>query len=114
MRRLPSTDDREQHDSRSPIVRWCATTADSSAFNIVIFAVILANAVVLGLETYDGVVREAGGLLRMLNDVFLGVFVVELCIRLIGFGSQPAGLLQERLERLRLPRRRRIVHAGAA
>ncbi len=89
MRRLPSTDDREQHDSRSPLVRWCATTADSSAFNIVIFAVILANAVVLGLETYDGVVDEAGGLLRTLNDVFLGVFVVELCIRLIGFGSRP-------------------------
>ena len=89
MRRRPSTDDREHTESRSPIVRVCARVADSSAFNIFIFAIILANAVVLGLETYDGVVREAGGLLGTLNEVFLGIFVVELCIRLTGFGSRP-------------------------
>jgi len=89
MKRSPSTDEREHEDSRSPIVRFCARTADSSAFNILIFAVILANAAVLGLETYDGIVREAGGLLTTLNDVFLAIFVVELCIRLTGFGSRP-------------------------
>jgi len=89
MRRRPSTDDREHEDSRSPIVRFCARTADSSAFNIFIFGVILANAVVLGLETYDGIVRDVGSLLAALNDIFLGIFVVELCIRLVGFGSRP-------------------------
>ncbi len=89
MRHLPSTDDREHHDSRSPVVRFCAQLADSSAFNIAIFVVILANAVVLGLETYPAVAREAGGLLRTLNDVFLAVFVVELAIRLTAFGSKP-------------------------
>ena len=35
----------------------------------------------LGLETYGGVVRDYGGLLSTLNDIFLGVFVVELCVR---------------------------------
>jgi voltage-gated sodium channel len=94
MRRLPSTDDREAHDSRSPVVRACATLADSTAFNLAIFAVILANAVVLGLETYDGVVRDAGGLLATLNDVFLAVFVVELLIRLTAFGSRPGGFFR--------------------
>ena len=94
MRRLPSTDDREAHDSRSPIVRSCAALADNSAFNIAIFVVIMANAVVLGLETYSGVVREAGGLLRTLNDVFLAVFVVELAIRMIAFGSKPLGFFR--------------------
>ncbi len=89
MRRLPSTDEREHLQSRSSIVRRCARLADSSAFNLAIFAVILANAVVLGLETYDGVRREWGATLATLNDVFLGVFVVELAIRLIGFGSRP-------------------------
>jgi voltage-gated sodium channel len=89
MRRRPSTDEREHADSRSPIVRLCARVADSSAFNIFIFGIILANAVVLGLETYDGIVRDAGDLLAALNDVFLGIFVVELCVRLIGFGSRP-------------------------
>ncbi len=94
MRRLPSTDDREDHDSRSAIVRLCADLADSTAFNLFIFAVILANAIVLGLETYDAVVREAGPLLRTLNDVFLGIFVVELAIRLTAFGSRPGGFFR--------------------
>ena len=89
MRHSPSTDEREHEDSRSPIVRSCARVADSAAFNVFIFVVILANAVVIGLETYEGIVRDAGGLLNTLNDVFLGIFVVELCIRLIGFGSRP-------------------------
>ncbi|HEV2059261.1 MAG TPA: ion transporter [Solirubrobacteraceae bacterium] len=89
MRRRPSTDEREHEESRSTIVRSCARVADSSAFNIAIFGVILANALVLGLETYDGVVREVGGTLSTLNEVFLGIFVVELCIRLVGFGSRP-------------------------
>jgi voltage-gated sodium channel len=90
MRRLPSTDDREAHDSRSRIVRACADLADSTAFNLFIFAVILANAVVLGLETYDSVARPYGDLLSTLNNVFLGVFLVELAIRLTAFGSRPA------------------------
>jgi len=89
MRHRPSTDEREHEDSRSPLVRHCARIADSSPFNIFIFGVIAANAVVLGLETYDGIVRDAGGLLSALNDVFLAIFVVELAIRLIGFGSRP-------------------------
>ena len=89
MRRLPSTDDREAHDNRSRIVRTCAELADSTAFNVFIFAVILANAVVLGLETYDGVVRAAGDQLHTLNNVFLGIFCVELAIRLTAFGSRP-------------------------
>jgi voltage-gated sodium channel len=89
MRHGPSTDDREHHDSRSAVVRLCADLADSSAFNLFVFAVILANAVVLGLETYPAVEREAGDLLRLLNDVFLAIFVVELVIRLTSFGSRP-------------------------
>ncbi len=67
----------------------CARVADSRAFNGAVFAVILANAVVLGLETYDSVVRDWGDTLATLNDVFLGVFVVELAIRLTAFGSRP-------------------------
>jgi voltage-gated sodium channel len=90
MRRLPSTDDREAHDSRSRIVRACADLADSTAFNLFIFAVIVANAVVLGLETYDSVARSYGDLLGTLNNVFLGVFLVELAIRLTAFGSTPS------------------------
>ncbi len=94
MRRLPSTDDREAHDSRSAIVRLCADLADATAFNLFIFSVILANAVALGLETYPNIARDQGDLLRTLNDVFLGIFVVELAIRLTAFGSRPGGFFR--------------------
>ena len=69
---LPSTDDVEDHDSRWPIVRFCATLADSTAFNLTIFAIVLANAIVLGLETYDSVVDDYGHVLVALNAIFLG------------------------------------------
>jgi len=74
---------------RQRIPATCARIADSNAFNYAIFGVILANAVVLGLESYDSILRDAGGLLGTLNDLFLGIFVVELAIRLVGFGSRP-------------------------
>jgi voltage-gated sodium channel len=67
----------------------CARVADSTSFNIAIFVVIVANAVVLGAETYDSVERDAGGTLNFLNDLFLAIFVVELVIRIVGYGSRP-------------------------
>ena len=88
-RRLPSTDDREELRSASRVVRTCARLADSTAFNTAIFAVIVLNAVVLGLETYESVERRHRDLLHGLNDVFLGVFVLELVIRLVAHGSRP-------------------------
>ncbi len=93
-RHLPSTDDREEHDSRWPIVRFCANLADATPFNLAIFVVILTNAAVLGLETYDGVVRDYGHVLGTLNDVFLGVFVVELIIRIVACGNKPLGFFR--------------------
>ena len=90
MRRLPSTDDRECHESRSAVVRGCAAVADSTAFNLAIFGVILANAVVLGAETYD----EDSALLDALDAAFLTIFVAELAIRLVAHGRRPQDFLR--------------------
>jgi voltage-gated sodium channel len=67
----------------------CKRVADSSRFQLFILGVILANAVVLGLETYDSIDREYGGALEALNDVFLAVFVVEIAIRIAAHGNRP-------------------------
>jgi voltage-gated sodium channel len=67
----------------------CKRVADSSRFQLFILGVILANAVVLGLETYDSIDREYGGFLEALNDVFLGVFVIEIAIRIAAHGRRP-------------------------
>jgi voltage-gated sodium channel len=62
---------------------------DSHAFNTAIIAVIVANAVVLGLQTYPGIVEDYGDTLDLLNGVFLAVFVVELGLRIGSYGRRP-------------------------
>ena len=50
---------------------------------------ILANAVVIGLETYDSIEEEHGALLATLNDVFLGLFTLEIAVRIAAYGRRP-------------------------
>ena len=67
----------------------CRRIAESSRFQAIIITAILLNAVVIGLETYDSIDDEFGGLLHTLNDVFLGVFTVEIAIRIAAYGRRP-------------------------
>jgi voltage-gated sodium channel len=73
------------------VCQVCARIADSARFQGFIVAVIVANAIVLGLQTYDEIEQEAGELLVTLDAVFLGVFVVELCIRILAYGPHLRG-----------------------
>jgi voltage-gated sodium channel len=70
-------------------VRPLARLVDSTAFDAAILAVIVANAVVLGAQTYERATRRWGDELELLNDVFLGVFVVELLLRIASYGRRP-------------------------
>src|SRR5688572_15808064 len=67
----------------------CLRIADSSRFQTLIITAIVLNAIVLGLETYETLDDEIGGPLRTMNAVFLGVFTVELAIRLVAYGRRP-------------------------
>ena len=51
-----------------------------------IVAVILLNSLVLGLETDAGLVARFGPLLHALDTIILGIFVVEIALRLYAFG----------------------------
>ena len=66
-----------------------ARLAASSRFQNAIIVVILANAVVLGVETFDEVMARYGETLRTLNAVFVTIFVLELVIRILGYGRRP-------------------------
>ena len=66
-----------------------ARLVDSERFNGGIAAVIVANAVVLGLETYPGIMAEHEALLVGLNVSFYLVFVVELVLRIASYGRRP-------------------------
>jgi voltage-gated sodium channel len=67
----------------------CLRIAESPHFQTAIITAILLNALVIGLETYDSIDDEHGPLLRTLNDLFLGVFTVEVLIRIAAHGRRP-------------------------
>ena len=78
----------------SPVPAACKRIADSPRFQNFIFIVIVANAVTLGLGTYDWS-STVDSLLTTLDDVFLGIFVVELAIRITAFGSRPQDFFRD-------------------
>jgi voltage-gated sodium channel len=62
---------------------------DSPAFTGAVVVVILANAVVLGLQTYPGLERRHGETLDLLNGIFLAFFVVEILLRVASYLPRP-------------------------
>ena len=71
------------------IVRSCRRLVATTWFDPVMLVVIVFNAVVLGMQTYDALDREIGGALDVANDVILGLFVLELAIRIAAYGRRP-------------------------
>lgn len=51
-----------------------------------IMALILVNAVILGLETSSTMMQHWGGLLRRLDQIILGLFVIEIGLRFVAHG----------------------------
>jgi voltage-gated sodium channel len=74
---------------RGSFAQTAGRIVESDAFTYFIAGVILLNAAVLGLETYDRIDRDAGGTLELANDVFLAIFVVELGLRFASYGRRP-------------------------
>ncbi len=58
-------------------------------FTTAILVVIVVNAVVLGLETYEGIDGRYGEQLDLVNDLCFVVFVAELALRIGAYGRQP-------------------------
>lgn len=54
----------------------------------VVTALILLNALILGLETYPAIMVVAGSYLRAADQVILAIFVAELVLRAYAYGRQ--------------------------
>ena len=52
----------------------------------IILTIIIFNAITLGLQTSDTVQQTMGGFLGTLDDIVLGVFVVELALKFFAYG----------------------------
>lgn len=71
------------------MVDLCRRLTASTRFEATMLTVILLNAVVLGLETFERVEEDHGDVLRALDKAFLGVFTVELLVRLTAARWRP-------------------------
>jgi len=58
-------------------------------FTVVVVATIAVNAVVLGLQTYDGLEARWGSLLDLVNAACLAVFIAELGLRITAYWPRP-------------------------
>jgi voltage-gated sodium channel len=76
-------------------IQRLARIVDSPVFAALVLGVIVANAVVLGLQAYDDVVDESGDLLELLNDIFLAFFVAELALRIGSYGRRPQAFFRD-------------------
>lgn len=75
----------------TPVTRWrrrLGDWIDGRGPRRIIITLILVNAALLGLETSARVMAAAGPVLVAVNAAILGVFVVEIAIKLVAFGPR--------------------------
>jgi voltage-gated sodium channel len=72
----------------------CSRIANSSRFQNFIYVVIVLNAITLGLGTYDWSDR-VNDAITVADDTFLGIFVIELIIRIAAFGRRPQDFFKD-------------------
>jgi voltage-gated sodium channel len=66
-----------------------ARLVESPTFTTVVVVTIAVNAAVLGLQTYQEIDERWGDVLFVLNGVCLGIFIVELLIRMASYWPRP-------------------------
>jgi voltage-gated sodium channel len=74
---------------RARIAATCGRVVESSWFDPLMLSIIAVNAVTLGLETYASIDAAVGSELRLANGIILGLFVVELALRMAAFADRP-------------------------
>ena len=72
------------------IVSRCRSIIDSERFQFFIVGVIIVNAISLGMYTFGSVEQSLGPTLALVDTVCLVIYVVELVIRIISYGRDPA------------------------
>jgi voltage-gated sodium channel len=79
---------------RARIAAACGRVVESSWFDPLMLSIIALNAVTLGLETYESIDASIGYELHLFNDVILGLFVIELALRMAAYADRPRAFLR--------------------
>ncbi|WP_405107845.1 ion transporter [Micromonospora sp. NBC_01405] len=84
-----STEDRPGRRAGPPgLAGWCLRVVRSRLFEVAIVVLIMANGVVLGVETYHDL-GAARPVLQWLEWVFRAAFVAEIAVRVLAYGRRP-------------------------
>lgn len=68
--------------------QWAGRVVASSFFHRFMIGAIVASALLVGLETSQGLVAQWGPVFHTLDRVIVWIFTVEILLKLIGAGSQ--------------------------
>ena len=83
-----SEEDLRRLMERTGVAGWriaLARRMESTAVQGWITAVIVVNALIMGLETDAGIMERMGGLLHLLDAICLGIFIVEIGLKLAAY-----------------------------
>ena len=70
------------------LVQFSSRLVNSHLFEYFIIGVIIANGILLGLETSPELNRRFGGLMHLGNQIALGIFIVEAALKLLALAPR--------------------------
>jgi len=71
------------------------TFTESKQFQFFFMGVILLSGLVVGLESYPKIFDKYGTILHTLDSIILSLFVFEICIKMISFGTRFYGFFRD-------------------
>ncbi|MFC7308527.1 ion transporter [Streptomyces monticola] len=81
--------------ARHALARRCRTLTEARWFALVVIALILGNAVLLGVETYAGVVHDWHHWLRFAEHCCIAGFAVEILLRIGAHADRPKDFFRD-------------------
>ncbi|MFJ9630915.1 ion transporter [Streptomyces sp. NPDC101175] len=78
-----------ERPARERLARRCRTVTEAPWFALTVFGVILANAALLGIETYPGPAADWHRWLRLAEHTCLVAFTAEILLRLLACADRP-------------------------
>lgn len=83
---MPGTETQNETERLSPLRARVRALVEKKWFQRFIIALIVINAVILGIETYPAVMAEYGDTLHLINGIIIGLFVAEIVLRIYAYG----------------------------
>lgn len=85
---MPESKHRPPEAELGPLAARALAIVRLRLFRRGVLALIVLASVIVGLETYPAVNERVGGLLRTIDGVIVGLFVVEIVLRMMSYGRR--------------------------